>query len=141
VVFALQRMIDSLKIITSAQPDLAATNQLIRLGSNPSLCLSAIWNTSPAPYWSLGSDNCSSANPLHNWSYDRATGRISTISQGVPNCITGYGPLPEGSPGIQFCTADEMQIWDWNPDTGIIKNSWGSVLAVWARTPLSGRSR
>jgi len=100
VVFALQRMIDILKIVTSGQSDLAATNQLIRLGSDPSLCLAAIWNTNPTTYWSLGLDSCSSANPLHNWTYDRATGRISTISQ----CIYGSGPFPEGSPGIQSCT-------------------------------------
>jgi len=83
VVFALQRMIDILKIVTSGQSDLAATNQLIRLGSDPSLCLAAIWNTNPTTYWSLGLDSCSSANPLHNWTYDRATGRISTRM--VPN--------------------------------------------------------
>jgi len=133
-------MIDILKIVISGQPDLAATNQLIRLGSDPPLCLAAIWNTNPTTYWSLGLDSCSSANPLHNWTYDRATGRISTISQGVPNCIYGSGPFPEGSPGIQSCTDDEMQIWDWNPDTGIIKNSWGSVLSVKDSTPQAGSS-
>ncbi|HJX64362.1 MAG TPA: choice-of-anchor A family protein [Polyangia bacterium] len=141
-VFALQRMIDSLKIITSGQPDLAATNQLIRLGSNPALCLSTIYSTSlPFRGWLVRLDNCSSGSQRLNWSYDRATGRITNTSTGL--CLSTAGPYTQSSVQLVTCTdadSDELQIWDWNPDSGVIKNSWNSVVAVGASIPQAGSS-
>lgn len=133
VVFALQRMIDSLKIITSGQPDLAATDQLIHLGSNPSLCLSAKWNAFPK-------GNCASVKASQSWSYDRATGRISPMD-GL--CVAALGPTTQGLVALVPCTdddSDELQTWDWNPDTGIIKNSRDAVLTTSGSIPQAGSS-
>ena len=146
VVFALQRMIDSLYVITSGQPDLTETTSHIRFGANRGLCLSLKHPTGQGA-WLLSLDSCSSSSPLLNWSYDRATGEISNLNTGL--CLRAQGALTAAAPTaalqMSTCTntdpaadSDELQVWDWNPETGIIKNPLGPVLAVADTIPQVG---
>jgi choice-of-anchor A domain-containing protein len=134
--FALQRMINSLKMITNGPPDLAATNHHIPFAASPDLCLSL---SSAQNIVIL--EKCSSGSQNLNWSYDRSTGRIKNLNTGL--CIGALeapGDPSSAALGMVTCTvpdpsnppasSDEMQTWNWSPDTGVIKNALGSVLRV-----------
>jgi choice-of-anchor A domain-containing protein len=150
--FALQRMITALKMITNGPPDLAATNHQIPFAASPDLCLSL--NATQTTNVVL--EKCSSGSSNLNWSYNRSTGRIKNQNTGLcvsasaaPGVSTdtalGMVTCTDADPGSPSVSSDEMQIWNRNPDTGVIKNPLGSVLrvsdttspviSVWANLP------
>jgi choice-of-anchor A domain-containing protein len=146
VIFALQRLIDSIDIITSGQPDLTEKTPKIPFGANTGLCLS-LKHPSGQGIWVPSLDSCSSTSPLLNWSYDRASGEITNVNTGL--CLGVQGALtlsaPNGAIQVVACTntdptlvSDELQVWDWNPESGVIKNPLGPVLAVTDAIPQVG---
>jgi len=131
VLFALERMIDTLYVLTSPLTTPPA-NQHISFGANPLLCLSQ----SAAGNVTL--DNCTSTSSLLNWSYDPGTGRI--MNAGSNQCISAQG-IPNSPVSLQMVTCvdnDNSSIWDRSPESGVIKNSFGSALTVLDAVPAVG---
>ena len=127
ILFPLQRMIDTLYLLTAKKPDFAVSTQRIPFGANPQLCLSStggIWNGIASP--SLQS--CSSG-PSVDWTYDRGSGRVKNTTTG--QCLAARG----AGEGVSYgsCTTavdDEAQIWNWNAETSKLRNMLGTVLTV-----------
>ena len=140
-VLSLQRLINTITQITSNQPDLAAKNHTIPFGANPSLCLSLKAGTNTPIL-----ESCSSGSSYLSWNYDRASSTLTNVQTGL--CMKTYGALtpgsPKSSPYMTTCADPNIdgivpaQEFDWNPDSGLIANPLGPVLAVTDTVPKAG---
>jgi hypothetical protein len=87
VVFALQRMIDTLSLLISQTPDITTVNQHIPFGANPQLCLATNGQNI------VGLDNCSTGASI-NWTYSRDSGTIKNVASGL--CVSTQGTSTAG---------------------------------------------
>jgi choice-of-anchor A domain-containing protein len=140
-VLGLKRMINTIARITSQQPDLAEKSHLIPFGANPSLCLSL-----KADQATPILDNCSSGSPYLSWNYDRVSRALTNVSTGKCMQISGVltAASPTSSAYVTTCADPNIdgvvpaQEFNWNPESGLIENPLGPVLAVTNSVPQAG---
>jgi len=151
-IFEVQSMIDSLYQTMHPAPDLAEAQGRIPVGANHALCLDVQGGNSASgtPVWVWGCNGTGA----QQWSYNRSSQTITNTAFGKclqvrPGTHTldrwlGGGTVDSNAPGATAEISDCIspvppnQEWSFDPEKGLIRSGFGTVLVISGSTVQSG---